>query len=196
MAAKLTASRLRADAARNAQRIVAAATEVWAEMGPDAPLEEIARRAGVGVATLYRRFASKDDLVLACLQQAIDEDLEPALSRAAHDPDPWHATVTTLEAALAMVARHRSTLAAARNPEAITRRLEAPLVDSLWTVIARAQQEGAVREDLEPSDLPALISMVRATMGSERVGEGWRRYLALVVDALRPEAAGQLPPAS
>ncbi len=186
--------RLRADAARNAQRIVAAATEVWAETGPDAPLEEIARRAGVGVATLYRRFASKDDLVRACLEQAIDEELEPALARAAHDPDPWHAAATTLEAALGMVAHHRSTLAAARNHEAITRRLEAPLVDSLWTVIARAQKAGAVREDLEPRDRPSLPSMVRSTMGPERAGEGWRRYLALVLDGLRSEAAGPLPP--
>lgn len=190
------APRMRADAARNAQRIVAAATEVWAELGPDAPLEEIARRAGVGVATLYRRFATKDDLVRACLEQAIDEELEPAVARAVDDPDPWRAAATTLEAALAMVARHRSTLAAARHPEAIAQRLQAPLVDPLWTVIARAQQEGAMRQDLEPRDVSSLISMVRSTMAPGRAGEGWRRYLALILDALRPEAAGPLPPAT
>jgi AcrR family transcriptional regulator len=176
---------MRADAARNARKVVAAATEVWAELGPDAPLEEIARRAGVGVATLFRRFPSKDELVRACLQQAIVDELEPTLERAADDPDPWSATVATLEATGAMVARHRSTVAAARDPEAVTRSLQEPLVQAIWPVLERAQSAGAVRADLEPSDLPVVISMLRSTMQTDGGGERWRRYLGLLLDGLR-----------
>lgn len=175
---------MRADATRNARKIVAAATEVWAEHGPDAPLDEIARRAGVGVATVFRRFSSKDDLVRACLEQAIADELEPTLERAAADADPWNAVVVTLEATAAMVAHHRSTVAAARDPDAVTGRLQRPLVEAIWPVLARAQEAGVVRGDLEPTDVPVLISMLRSTMRAEEAGEQWRRYLALLLDGL------------
>ena len=68
---------LRADAARNAERILRAAREVYGELGPDAPIEAIARRAGVGERTLYRRFPTKGDLISAALDQSIAEDLTP-----------------------------------------------------------------------------------------------------------------------
>jgi AcrR family transcriptional regulator len=152
-------------------------------MGPDAPLEEIARRAGVGVATVFRRFPTKDDLVQACLERAIEQELEPALADAARDPDPWHAAAATLDAALTMVANHRTTVAAARNPEAVTQRVRQPLVDLIWPVLERAQEAGAIRRDLEPRDLPVLISMLSSTMRSG--GGEWRRYFELLLDALR-----------
>ena len=70
---------LRADAARNAERILRAAREVYGELGPDAPIEAIARRAGVGERTLYRRFPTKAELVRAALDQCIAEDLTPTI---------------------------------------------------------------------------------------------------------------------
>jgi len=70
---------LRADAARNAERILRAARTVYAELGPDAPVEAVARRAGVGERTLYRRFPAKADLVRAALDQSIAEHLMPAM---------------------------------------------------------------------------------------------------------------------
>ena len=70
---------LRADAARNAERILKAAREVYGELGPDAPIEAIARRAGVGERTLYRRFPTKAELVRAALDQCIAEDLTPTI---------------------------------------------------------------------------------------------------------------------
>jgi AcrR family transcriptional regulator len=176
---------MRADAARNAERIVTAATEVWAEAGPEAPMEEIARRAGVGVATVFRRFATKDDLVQACLERAIETELEPALDEAERDPDPWRATAAALDAALTMVARHRTTVAAARDPEAVTQRVRQPLVEPIWPIVERAQRAGAVRPDVDPRDLPVLISMVTSTMRTAEA-DGWRRFLGFVLDALRP----------
>ena len=73
---------LRADAARNVERILRAARDVYGELGPDAPIEAIARRAGVGERTLYRRFPTKADLVRAALDQSIAEDLTPAIEDA------------------------------------------------------------------------------------------------------------------
>jgi AcrR family transcriptional regulator len=175
---------MRADAARNAGKIVAAATEVWAEIGPDAPLEEIARRAGVGVATVFRRFATKDDLVQACLEHAIETELRPALADAVRDPDSWSAAVAALDAALTMVAGHRTTVAAARDREAVTQRVRQPLTDSIWPVLERAQKAGALRPDIGPDDVPVLVSMVRSTMHPAG-GDEWRRYFELLLDALR-----------
>src|SRR6202050_3682629 len=79
---------LRADAARNAERIVRAAREIYGEFGPEEPIEAIARRAGVGERTLYRRFPTKAELIRAALDQCIAEDLTPTIEavRSAADP--------------------------------------------------------------------------------------------------------------
>ena len=79
---------LRADAARNAERILRAARAVYGELGPDAPIEAVARRAGVGERTLYRRFPTKSDLIRAALDQSIAENLTPAIEDARHRDDP------------------------------------------------------------------------------------------------------------
>src|SRR5215210_6547440 len=79
---------LRADAERNRERILAAARDVFAERGLDAPLEAIARRAGVGQATLYRRFATRQDLLVAAFGPKLVAYTE-AIERALKDPDPW-----------------------------------------------------------------------------------------------------------
>ena len=78
---------LRADAERNRERILAAARDVFAERGLDAPLESIARRAGVGQATLYRRFATRQDLLVAAFGPRLAAYTE-AIDRALKDPDP------------------------------------------------------------------------------------------------------------
>ena len=89
-----TPRRLRADAARNSEKILRAARAMYAESGPDASLEEIARRAGVGIATLYRRFPNKEELVRAALEQKITEAMSPAIARALDDSDPLRALAT------------------------------------------------------------------------------------------------------
>ncbi|WP_188309503.1 helix-turn-helix domain-containing protein [Streptomyces sp. CBMA123] len=79
---------LRADAARNAEKIIRAGREVFAEQGPDAHLDEVARRAGPGAATLFRRFPDKAALLRAVLDQRFGEHVRPVIRAAAHDPDP------------------------------------------------------------------------------------------------------------
>src|SRR5258708_12199181 len=82
---------LRADAVCNVERILRAARDVYGELGPDAPVEAVARRAGVGERTLYRRFPTKADLVRAALDQSIAEDLTPTIEHARHTHDPLRA---------------------------------------------------------------------------------------------------------
>ncbi|MBP2326009.1 AcrR family transcriptional regulator [Kibdelosporangium banguiense] len=185
---------LRADAARNAERILRAAREVFAEQGPDAQLEEIARHAGVGIRTLYRRFPHKEELVRAALEQGIAEDLSSAIDRALEDDDPLRALTALMEATLAMIARERNTLAAASNSGALTTEVTAPLLDSLTLVTKRAQQAGLVRADLTPEDMHRIMGMLTGVLwGMDRHSDGWRRYVVLILDALSPNGASALP---
>lgn len=186
---------LRVDAARNAERILRAARAVFAQSGPDAQLEEIARHAGVGIRTLYRRFPNKADLVRAALMQSIDEDIAPAIELALQDDEPRRALVSVMEAAIAMAAREHNTLAAARHAGSLTSDVIGPYYASLTLLAQRAQRAGHIRADLVPNDLPRIMAMLFSvlwTMAPD--SDGWRRYLALILDALSPAAATPLPP--
>ncbi|HXO81247.1 MAG TPA: helix-turn-helix domain-containing protein, partial [Mycobacterium sp.] len=104
---------LRADAARNAERILKAAREVYGELGPDAPIEAIARRAGVGERTLYRRFPTKAELVRAALDQCIAEDLTPTIEAVRRAADPMAGLAELFDAAISLGAREHNLLTAA-----------------------------------------------------------------------------------
>lgn len=185
---------LRADAVRNIGRILCAARAVFADLGPEAQLEEIARRAGVGIRTLYRHFPHKEDLVRGALGQAITEDLTPAIERALGDDNPLRGLTGLIEATLSMVDRERSTLAAATNSGALTADIAAPLLDSLTALTHRAQQAGLVRADLTPQDLHRILGMLTNVLWCMAPGsDGWRRYVVLVLDALSPNGASPLP---
>lgn len=185
---------LRADAARNAARIVRAARAAFLESGADVALDEVARRAGVGVATLYRRFPSKDDLIRAIIEWRYAERVEPVTTLALADPDPWHGLVATLEAAVTVAAEEDAIFTAARDPARLVAALMRRYFAELATVVRRGQDAGVIRADLVPDDLPPLVFMLISTLRvTEPGGAGWRRYLALLLDALRPGAAGPLP---
>ncbi|MCA2244344.1 TetR/AcrR family transcriptional regulator [Mycobacterium sp. WUMAC-067] len=188
---------LRADAARNVERILRAAREVYGELGPDAPVEAVARRAGVGERTLYRRFPGKADLVLAALEQSIAEDLTPVIDRARRAKDPLRGLTQLIEAAIALGAREHSLLAAARRAGSLTSDISVPLNAALAELAREGQRLGRIRADLVSDDLPRLIAMlfsVLSTMDSH--SDGWRRYVALVVDAISVDERRPLPPAA
>jgi AcrR family transcriptional regulator len=188
--------RLRADAARNSERIAGAAREVYAEGGPDATLEDIARRAGVGIATLYRHFPNKEELVRAAVEQSIAEQLSPAIDKALSDDDPRRGLVTLMEATLSMVASEHNTLAAANNSGALTAEVTSPLLDSLTLLTRRGQEAGVIRDDLVPDDIHRVMGMLAGVLASmDPTGDGWRRYVALMLDGLSPVGASPLPPA-
>lgn len=188
--------RLRADAARNVDRILRAARDVYAELGSDAPVEAVARRAGVGERTLYRRFPAKADLVRAALDHSIAEDLVPAIDEARRAGDPLRGLGQLIEAAISLGARERNLLTAAHRAGTLTYDISVSLNEALDHLVREGQRVGRVRADLVVDDVPRLMAMlygVLATMDSDT--DGWRRYVALILDAISTEQARPLPPA-
>lgn len=188
--------RLRADAARNVDRILRAARDVYGELGADAPVEAVARRAGVGERTLYRRFPAKADLVRAALDHSIAEDLTPAIEEARRSDDPLRGLAQLIEAAISLGAREHNLLTAAHRAGALTFDISVSLNEALDDLVREGQRVGRVRADLVVDDIPRLIAMlygVLATMDSD--SDGWRRYVALIVDAISIAEGKPLPPA-
>ena len=187
---------LRADAARNVERILRAARDVYGELGPDAPVEAIARRAGVGVRTLYRRFPTKADLVRAALDQSIAEDLTPAIEDAGRAGDPLRGLARLIEAAIALGAREQNLLTAAHRAGSLTADISDSLNVALGDLVRRGQQAGIVRAELVSDDLPRLIGMLYSVLSTmEPTSDGWRRYVALILDAISTDERQPLPPA-
>ena len=180
---------LRRDAERNRQRILEAAREAFAEEGLAVTLDEIARRAGVGVGTIYRRFPDKEQLIDALFEERIGEVI--ALAEAALDnPDAWEGLVGFLEGAAALHACDRGlkevTLSGVHGLERVgrARQLMFPLVTQL---VGRAQEQGSLRADVEPTDLPIVLLMLGSLSECTREvdPEVWRRYLGILTDGLR-----------
>ena len=186
---------LRADAARNVERILRAARDVYGELGPDAPVEAVARRAGVGERTLYRRFPAKADLVRAALDQAVAEYLAPAIADARRDSDPLRGLTQLVEAAISLGAREQSLLIAAQRAGSLTADISDSLIEALTELVRRGQQDGVVRADLVPDDLLRVIGMLYSVLSTMAPGsDGWRRYVALILDAISTKARRPLPP--
>jgi AcrR family transcriptional regulator len=186
--------RLRADAALNVDRILRAAREVYAELGPDAPIDAIAGRAGVAERTLYRRFLRKADLVRAALDQSIDENLAPAIEEALRSTDPLEGLAELVEAATALGAREHHLLAAARKTDALSN-VSDRLDEVLNELVTRGQRAGLVRDDLTAEDLPRIMFMLNSVLWTmDPSSEGWRRYVALILDAISTADRRKLPP--
>ncbi len=188
---------LRRDAERNRQRVLQAAAEVFTERGLDVSLDEVARHAGVGVGTVYRRFRTKEDLVEALFMDRIDE-VAALAEEAAEEADPWSGLVAFMEQMTAMLAGDlglRQMLMFAtygRDKVWYARQRNAPLVARL---VERAQAAGQLRSDLRQTDIPFIVFVLTeaAQLARQVSPEIWRRYLALVLDGLRPEREGVTP---
>ncbi|OBG47730.1 TetR family transcriptional regulator [Mycobacterium alsense] len=186
---------LRADAARNVERILRAARDVYGELGPDAPVEAVARRAGVGERTLYRRFPTKADLVRAALDQSIAEDLTPVIDTARRADDPLRGLTQLIEAAISLGAREHNLLTAARRAGSLTSDISVSLNAALGELVREGQRAGRVRADLVADDLPRLVAMLFSVLSTmDARSDGWRRYVALVVDAISIDERLPLPP--
>jgi AcrR family transcriptional regulator len=191
---------LRADAQRNQDRIVAAAHEAFAELGYEVPIEEIARRAGVGAATIYRRFPTKERLLRAIFDVRIAE-LEPAIATARATPDAWQGLLAGMRSLIEIQAANMVFLQvldqAGVLPE-LRGEIQARVFAPLSELFARAQASGQIRTDLDPAELPLLIRMVTSTAKHSPecpIRGGAERYLTLLADALRTPAPTALPPA-
>ena len=198
MTASATSPRpLRRDAQRNRDLILAAAREAFAAEGLDVPVEDIARRAGVGMGTLYRRFPSKEDLVDAVLVDAFEQYAEAAEAALAAD-DAWAGFCAFLEQALALHAENRGLKDVVATHERGRERataMRARVRPVLRRLIDRAHEQGSLRADFTPEDIPLLFwtggRVVEAT--SSVAPELWRRFLGLMLDGLRASSATPLP---
>ena len=175
---------LRLDAARNQERIVAAAAQAYAQLGADVTLEEVARRAGVGVATVYRRFRNRDQLIRAVVTHVLSAEIEPVA--AVETDDPWRDLAATVEATVAAVAAHHEVVALAHQAGGIDVDTVDRYLHRLDRLLTRARAAGLVRPELEPRDVTMAVVMVLATVRHGEDDGGWRRYLALLLDGMRP----------
>ncbi|GLV77783.1 TetR family transcriptional regulator [Streptomyces hygroscopicus subsp. hygroscopicus] len=188
---------MRRDARRNREMLIAAAREIYSDQGVDAPLDDIARRAGVGSATLYRRFAGRAELIEAVFGDSL-RDILRAAEEARSAPDAWAGLTAYLERIFGLLAADRGT-----NDLMTTGIQGVPSLDALRAenhktldvLLRRAQQQGSARPDVTAEDLQFLLAALgRAVPGSTVAAPlAWRRYLALLLDGLRPEGSHPLP---
>lgn len=187
--------RLRADAERNLRRVLDAAREAFAAEGFEVPVSEIARRAGVGPATVFRRFPTKRDLMIAVAVDGVRE-MRRAAEDALAEPDPWTGLVRFLEEAARRMTESRclkeATFAFQDEPE--LRDAREDVIALAGRVLERAQRAGQARGDVRHTDLPFLLSGVAAA--SHGGTDLWRRYLGLMLDGLRAGGTSQLVPAA
>jgi AcrR family transcriptional regulator len=185
---------LRRDAERNRQLILQAARERFAERGLSVTLDDIAKHAGVGVGTVYRRFPDRDSLVEA-LFQGIVEDLLVAARQAAVAEDPLEGLLGFLEYHLSLQVTDRGFEELMLNDTYGRQQILAmkeevsPVIDGL---VERAKAAGQLRADLETTDFPIIVAMLSSVVRGTRelAPDTWRRYLALILDGLRPVANG------
>ena len=182
---------LRADARRNREKVVAAAAAAFAESGLDAQVEDIARRAGVGVGTLYRHFPTKDVLVAALAEEHFERlaDIVEAAPEEGAD-DAWENftktiwriadTVAADVAWCEIVGGHPT---AAQSVSGGRHRL----ATATSALLARAQESGAMRADVTFADISTIMCGFGHIAAAQRAGAAldWRRYLAIALEGLR-----------
>jgi AcrR family transcriptional regulator len=177
---------MRADARRNYDRLVAAAREVFAVDGTGASMEAVARKAGVGVGTLYRHFPRRIDLVEAVFEDDVDEVVATA-QRVVAELEPWPAVVAYLEA-FVRYARSKRTLlnelreAFDKSPD-LKVRLRERIDEATVLVIGRAQRAGVVRTDVEGADVTQLLGPMCTS--PTLTDEQSVRLLPMILDGLR-----------
>jgi AcrR family transcriptional regulator len=192
-----TPRRLRVDAERNRVALLDAAREVFAEQGLEAPLEEIALRAGVGIATLYRRFPTRGQLVAAALVDKIAQYAEAA-EQALAIPDPWAAFASFVERICELQADDRglSDLLSMTLPtDDRIEHLRKVANQRVARLVARAKATGQLRQEFVAEDLLVLLvanaSVVHVTR--QDAPDAWRRFVALMLDAFGQASESCLP---
>ncbi|MFE2205022.1 TetR/AcrR family transcriptional regulator [Streptomyces rubiginosohelvolus] len=190
---------LRADARENRERILRAAREAYALHGIDVPISTIARRAGVGVATLYRRFPTRTSLITEAFTEQLTE-CAGALDDALKDPDPWRGFCTVLRKVCAMQAADRGFTHAflARFPGDTAYAGERDRAEEgLALLVRRAKEAGALRPDFDVSDvvLALLANNGVANGAGPEAAAASRRLVDYLLESFRAgPATGPLPP--
>lgn len=186
---------VRADAARNRESLLAAAEQEFAERGLSASVADIARRAGVAKGTVFRHFATKEDLIasIVCAHIAALTEAARRLSDAA---DPGTALLEFLTIAADQRQQHDLTfLQSASESDPRVNEVRDELHSALGTLVGRAHQSGAIRSDVTETDVFLLMCAPVHVVENLAAPEPllWKRYSAIIFDGLRPEGAHPLP---
>ncbi len=172
---------LRADARRNLELVLDAAEQAFGASGPEASIDEIARLAGVGHGTVFRRFPTKDDLMYAVIERHVAQ-LSAIAEEALASDDPGEAFFDfarrAAELGMTTPGLHKCVVHCGEKPGA------AELEQLGAKLVSRAQRAGAVRRDVKPADVQLLV---RSALTSAPPGQ-WRRFLDVVLDGLRAES--------
>ena len=179
---------LRADARRNRERILEAATQMFAERGVDAQMDDVAERACVGVGTVYRHFPTKDALMTELVRRKFT-----AFAAHAHEAldveDPWEAFAGLLRRNAELMAQDAAVRdALVIGPAAWEAVVDArrELLEVSGRIIRRGQEAGVIRADLTVDDLPQLMCGLGSAMSRPHLGgPDWRRHLEIILDGLR-----------
>ncbi len=181
---------LRADARRNREKILAAAAAVFGASGLESQVEDIARRAAVGVGTVYRHFPTKEALVTALAEEHF-ERLAAIVEAALDEPgDPWEVFTTAIFRAAKPAAADLSwceIIAGRQAPAAGELQGQRRLATAAGALMARAQEAGEMRADAGVQDLQAIMCGLGHVAAAQRAGArlDWQRYLAVALDGLR-----------
>jgi AcrR family transcriptional regulator len=190
---------MRADAVRTRRALLDAAHRAFAECGTAVSVAEIAQRAGIGKGTVFRHFATKDDLVAAIVGGMIDE-LVAAAGGLAGEADPFAALARFMAAGVELHVRNRSFCDVVASGGSLEQPGVRDGLARLYTtadqLTERARRQGLVREDLTGRDVMQLVSGVHHAaaplLGADP--EAWRRYLSLVLDGIRAGARDHTAP--
>ncbi|MEV0092685.1 TetR/AcrR family transcriptional regulator [Streptomyces sp. NPDC050738] len=188
----------RADALRNRERIVAAAREIFVEFGPEVPLDEIARRAGVGNATLYRHFPDRAELIRHVIIFVMSRTLDQVLRAEAEEADAFSALRRFVHAAaderIGALCPMLTDAFDHDDPELNAEKTG--LEEAVERLMERAMQEGQLRTDVAAGDLFVAISQLTRPLPSTTC-QGFdrfvHRHLQLFLDGLQAPARSELP---
>lgn len=186
---------LRADARDNRERLLDAARDVFIEYGPRAPLDEIARRAGSGIATLYRRFPQRGALMRAVVLDALRRTAEEARQAADEEPDPFRALVRYMHRVIAVrvAAVIPALLGEISLDDDEVMRARAAVSAPVEALVEAAQRAGTLRQDVTSADIGMLTVRMSRPLGGGFSQENntslSHRHLDLLIDGLR--AAGR-----
>ena len=188
---------LRADAERNRRRITDAARELFATRGIDITLDEVAAHAKVGVGTVYRRFACKENLIDGVFEQRLEDVLLIAQESLGID-DAWDGLAMLLERVCEGISADRGlndVLMGTDEGRMGIARMRERIDPFIERIVLRARESGALRADVEVNDFFAIIAMVAAAAELSCVIEpsNWRRYFTIMLDGLRAEAGVVTP---
>ncbi len=178
---------VRADAQRNLDALLKAALEVFATSGVDAPVREIAARAGVGVGTLYRHFPQRSDLIAAVFRHEVDACADAAMALAA-EHGPAEALARWMHRYAAFISTKRGLAAALHSGDpafdALSDYFQRRLLPALQARLQAAAAAGEVRADVDPNDLLSAVGRLGMRAGDDSADQT-RRMVALLVDGLR-----------